>query len=410
MPFPCRSCVGLIGRHGDTQKARQEHNPRRKGRERRVHSARAQGYDWDDILTKLEEPLAALRCSRWATRPGGRRRMNPRHTAVSESMREKASFKQARLYWLMLRHWAGLIGQRGYWHAPQGLGTQFVPGRLAGYFNDLTNKVNWSGATDGNGLPLNQLPSGESVYFPTAVFQKALGHWDLWLSNGSKNDEHQRAFLTTAQWAADHQDDNGGWTAWSQLGLHYESPYSALTQGEGVSLLVRATEMTGDRTFADRACEAGKLMLAPVEQDGLTRAVAEGLVFEEISNQQATTILNGWIFALFGLYDLCLACPDRDLQDKMEQSLKALCAWLPRFDAGFWSLYETGGSLASPFYHQLHIAQLQALEKAFPSRSEVFSEMRQRFEWQASSRVRRMRAIACKAIQKFKNPPDTVLR
>jgi heparosan-N-sulfate-glucuronate 5-epimerase len=316
----------------------------------------------------------------------------------------------ARLYCLMLRHWAGLVGRRGYWHAPQELGTQFVPGRLAGYFNDLTNKVDWSGPTDEDGLLLNRLPSGDLVYFPTALFQKALGHWDLWLAGGRTDDEHRRAFLALAQWAVDHQDERGGWTAWSQLGLEYQSPYSALTQGEGASLLVRAADMTEDGGFVDRARKAVDLMLAPVEQGGLTRTVGEGLVFEEISDKQAVTILNGWIFALFGLYDYHLARPDQDLQRMIDQSVGALRRWLPRFDGGFWSFYDTSGALASPFYHRLHIAQLRALEATFPGEATAFSEMRERFEWQDSSRVRRMRSIACKVIQKLRNPPDTVLR
>ncbi|MCL5734682.1 MAG: D-glucuronyl C5-epimerase family protein [Actinobacteria bacterium] len=320
------------------------------------------------------------------------------------------SLRRVRLYSLMLHHWVGLIGHRGYWHAPQELGIHFVPGHLHGYFNDLTNKVNWSGPTDEVGLLLNRLPSGDLVYFPTALFQKALGHWDLWLASDRRADKHRDAFLTAARWAVAHQDERGGWTAWSQLGLHYQSPYSALTQGEGASLLVRAAQMTGDELLVRRARMAIDLMLTPVDRGGLTRAVPEGLIFEEISNKQAVTILNGWVFALFGLYDYFLARPDHDLQNAIDQSVSALCQWLPRFDGGFWSFYDTNGALASPFYHRLHIAQLEALEAAFPDRSAAFSAIRQRFEWQRASRARRMRAIACKVIQKFKSPPDTVLR
>lgn len=310
----------------------------------------------------------------------------------------------------MFRHWGGMLSGRGYWHAPQRLGSQFVPGRLAGYYNDLTGKARWQGPTDENGLILNQLADGTVVRYPTAIFQQALGHWDLWLASGRTSPAHRDVFLAGARWALEHQDHAGGWSVWSLLGTRDRSEYSSMTQGEGASLLVRAFEVTRDERYLDSARRALRLMLLPVDRGGVARDVPEGLVLEEVAQQRENAVLNGWVFSLFGLYDYLLARPDNEVAVALDRTVAALCHWLPRYCGPYWSLYDTEGALASPFYHHLHIAQLAALELAFPERAPHFAGARQRFERQAASRVGTTRAVVTKAIQKLRQPPPGILR
>lgn len=156
-------------------------------------------------------------------------------------------------------------------------------------------------------------------------------------------------------------------------------------------------------------------MLAPVEQGGTCRSVSAGVVLEEIPLEPPNTILNGWIFALYGLYDYLLEAKDQDggntqVDESLQASLRALLATLPQFNAGFWSYYDTSGNLASPFYQQLHIAQLKALELTFPEYAESLRHWRQIFERQAASRFNWIRAVALKAYQKLRRPPEVVLR
>lgn len=314
------------------------------------------------------------------------------------------------LYLAMFRHWGGMLSGRGYWHAPQGLGCQFVPGKLAGYYNDLTGKTRWNGATDDNGLILNQRADGTVVRYPTAIFQQALGHWDLWLASGRTSPAHRDVFLAGARWALEHQDQAGGWSVWSLLGTHDRSEYSSMTQGEGASLLVRAFEVSRDERFLDAARRALALMLLPVDRGGVAREVPGGLVLEEVANRRENAVLNGWVFSLFGLYDYLLVRRDDEAAAALDRTLSALCLWLPRYYGSYWSLYDTQGALASPFYHHLHIAQLSALEMAFPERAPQFAHARQRFERQAASRLWTLRAVFAKAAQKLRQPPPGILR
>ena len=57
----------------------------------------------------------------------------------------------------LLRRWGAMLLGRSYWHVPQGLGRSFAPGRLCGYYNDLTAKAWWNGPVDEAGLPVNEV-------------------------------------------------------------------------------------------------------------------------------------------------------------------------------------------------------------------------------------------------------------
>ena len=312
-------------------------------------------------------------------------------------------------YASMLGNWRRMLFGKSYWHTSPGLGRHFVAGALEGYFRDYSGKVQWQGPVDVAGMPLVRIGGGRQVVFPTTVFQKALGHWDAWIESGRSDAAQQKAFLAAVRWAVSAQDERGGWPCWSVLGLRRPSDYSAMTQGQGISVLVRAGGVTADAVFLESARRALGPMLAPVAEAGCARWEPAGLVLEETPCDPPNTILNGWIYALFGLYDLLLAVPVEEARQALESTVEALAACLPRFDAGYWSYYDTAGNLASPYYHEAHIGQLRALEMVFPGHA-VFHEMRAVFERQAASRLNRLRAVCRKAIQKLMNPPEEIFR
>jgi capsular polysaccharide biosynthesis protein len=86
--------------------------------------------------------------------------------------------------------------------------------------------------------------------------------------------------------------------------------------------------------------------------------------------------------------------------------LASLLARLPMYDAQFWSFYDTSGALASPFYHRLHIAQLEALELSYPEHAARFRDLRDTFQGQFAARLSVLRAVALKGYQKLRHPPE----
>ncbi len=311
---------------------------------------------------------------------------------------------RARSYLRLALRWAKLVRGKSYYHLPQPRGRLFAPGELAGYFNDMTGKTDWPGPVDDAGLPLNRSPDGGLYHFPMSVFQKALGHWDRWLLSERRDGAHLAAVRSAADWACAALDGRGGWDCWSRFGLPTRTPYSAMAQGQGISLLVRAGEALEEPKYHEAALRAAPSLLEEAPETGICRRTEAGLVLEEFPYETPRTVLNGWVFALFGLYDLNLRRPLPAIETALSETMTALAAMLPAYDAGYWSYYDNAGKLASPSYHDLHIVQLRALADTFPGQRAALTDCAERFERQARSPANKYRAVAAKALQKLRDP------
>ena len=141
------------------------------------------------------------------------------------------------LYLRMARRYGKMFARNSHPHRDQGLGKLFTPGRLTGYYNDLLGKIEGLGPVDHAGLPIMRAPGGRYVYFPIVLLQKALGHWDTWLSSERQSTRHLSSFLQFARcWALASQDENGGWELCPPLGTTGAMPYSTMAQGEAMAV------------------------------------------------------------------------------------------------------------------------------------------------------------------------------
>jgi len=305
-----------------------------------------------------------------------------------------------------LRHWSSMFAGKSYYHQPQGIGQKFTPGELNGYFNDLTGKTKWKGQTDPSGLPVSTLSNGKSVHFPILLCQKALGHWDLWLLHGRSEDQEQ--FLKLAGWLKRTQDSMGGWDTWGPMGQPPAYRYSAMTQGQAISVMARAYTMTPAEGFQNACTAAMELMKRPVREGGVCWYEAGNVFLEEFPAFGRDTVLNGWLFALFGVYDYQLAFSDKAGTEFFRSTCDSLTGSLSAFDRGYWSLYSCGSKrLASPFYHSLHLSQLEALRQITDSPS-----VRIAFDsWTRcqNNRLYKSWAILVKACQKLREPQETTI-
>lgn len=317
-------------------------------------------------------------------------------------------FVKLRILQRMVKHWVLMLTGRSYWHAPQGMGTAFVPDALEGYFNDMTAKTVWQGPQNSQGLPLVEA-HGELVLFPTTLFQKALGHWDLMLK-GPNISEHKEEFLKIAYWALETQDAQGGWPLWPLLKQSFPSLYSGMTQGEGISVLVRAYKITQDERLMHAARRAVVPMAREINEGGVSRRTPEGIVLEEFPYAHLNGVFNGWVFAVFGLRDFLFIDNNIEARRLLEDSVSALVKMLPQYRMAYWSKYDLSGNIASPFYHDLHIAQLKALAFSFPEHEKEFNEMHITFKKFSESKINRVRAMGVKLRQKLIKPSEVVIR
>lgn len=232
---------------------------------------------------------------------------------------------------------------------------------------------------DEDGIPLNStyidVAEKKMVYFPISIGQLGLAVFHTYLETGSKLD--QGRFLKFADWFLDNGDNSPDlgvrWLTEVELPA-YQNPgpwQSAFSQSRGISILLRAYQITGRNEYADCARAALKSFSFPVGQGGVISATEWGPFFEEYTAAIPTLVLNGHIFSWFGLLDFQRCFPDDESAENLvESGYETIINCLPDFDLGYWSRYNFCQADFYPEvdpatlqYQRLHILLLKALSK-----------------------------------------------
>lgn len=167
--------------------------------------------------------------------------------------------------------------------------------------------------------------------------------------------------------------------------------------------MARAFEHTKDERYRDAAFKAYQAFENTCDQGGVVSIDKSGRPWiEEYITEPPTHILNGFIWALWGVYDFYLLTRSEKVRGDYGQLLKTLEENLNQYDAGFWSLYDLSvqkmKNIASLFYHQLHIIQLEVLHVL--SGKAVFKEFQNRWAGYLHHPGHKVRALCQKAIFK----------
>lgn len=300
----------------------------------------------------------------------------------------------------IIKWWKMLTGKSVY-HVTQGIGHHFSTDEISGYYNDMTAKVTMQPQLlDNDQLPRLSDIYGKDIEFAVGIFQYGLGAWDLYLE--SKDNRYLNKFNQSVEWAKTHQMENGAWRNFDHV--YPTHPFSAMAQGEGASLLLRAYQQTGEANYLEKAGKAIDMMMMPVSEGGTTLYQDSQSILLEYVHRPA--VLNGWIFAWFGLYDYVKATGDEGKYKAfLHQSTDTLEKMLPQFTNRYWSMYDLDGRISSPFYHKLHIAQMQALHQL--TGREAFARYALKWESYQRNPLKKAAAFVYKASQKIveKNVP-----
>ena len=292
-----------------------------------------------------------------------------------------------------LTRWFKMLTGKSILHVNQGVGKTYSKDEINGYYNDLTEKVMKGDNLGGLEIPKLKLENGQEIIFPVAVFQYGLGAYDLYLL------ENKKIFLDkfelTAEWALANQEENGAWNNFFYI--YPDHPYSAMAQGEGASLLLRAYKEFGKIKYLDATKKAIDFMLIPIEYGGTALYINNDVFLQECTHKP--TVLNGWIFAIFGLFDYIKISGDKKATDTLYKTVLSVANHLPEFDNEYWSMYNMNGMIASPFYHNLHIAQLNVLYDLFGV--EAYKEYYDIWTYYRNTLFNRSRAFVVKAFQKL---------
>ena len=289
-----------------------------------------------------------------------------------------------------------MLSGKSTFHVNQDLGKCFSTSSIRGYYNNMTEKVSMQPRL----LQTEQLPvlithDGKRVSFPVSIFQYGLGAYDLYLM--TKEEKYLTKFMQCVEWAMEKQTLEGAWDNSSFVYPHH--PYGAMAQGEGASLLIRGYCLTKQEKYLGCAKNALDFMLRSIDKGGTTCYEGDDIVLLEYTNRKA--VLNGWIFALFGLFDyVILTKGDSVYKSSLDKSVISLEKNLSRFSKNYWSMYDLEGRIASPFYHRLHIAQMRALYQL--TGHDIFNEYAMKWEKDSRNKLKKTAAFVYKAYQKIK--------
>jgi hypothetical protein len=300
--------------------------------------------------------------------------------------------------------------QLTFWHETPELNPHLRTDRLGEYYMSFAAKADYGGHYDAKGIPMLDYHGAIGrQYNPIAVAQWGLGNYNLLRRTGHPS--RREKVVRCADWLLMTLDQNssGVWVWSHHFDWEYRDRlrapwYSGLAQGQAISLLLRAHLETGNANYLGAARDAFKAFERAVDDGGVAFTDAKGdWWIEEYIVRPPTHILNGFIWALWGVYDMFLVTGENAHRALYERGAKTLERNLQTYDTGFWSLYEQSGTrlkmLASPFYHRLHIVQLRVMHRL--TGSTVFAKVADRWEQYHASTLNRMRAILYKGAFKL---------
>ena len=242
-------------------------------------------------------------------------------------------------------------------------------------FSDPNYKKHETRNFDSAGIPLVTRDSGDYYY---TVASAAYGYdlykalYKSYQSSGNYDEEVFNKLIIIADWLK----NNCIYTEYGFCSYRNNFEYeayklttdwiSAMGQGQALSVLLAAHYLTGDESYANVAFDAVAAFQYPLEVKGLSTNFDGHLWYEEYGSEEMPVhVLNGFIFALSGLYDMHRHYDDSFSKNAFDIGVASLVHNIPNYDWNFTSRYSYGplfqlaSTLSGPdAYHELHIFQL----------------------------------------------------
>lgn len=234
------------------------------------------------------------------------------------------------------------------------------------------------------------------AYNPIVIAHHSMRSWQKYVS-GDKS--QLDVFIDNANWLVNNQNEDGSWQ------IHHvvtkgkgktQLPWiSGLSQGLGISVLTKAFLETKDSVYVHVAERAINPFTKSLENNGLLFEREGTFSFEEYPmGEYSPGVLNGHLYALFGLYDLNDHIENSTVDSLITIGEEFLVQHIDEFDAGYWSYYSMQQDrkftnhyhLSSPWYQMLHVAQMKAVYRE--TGNEDFLIMADTFEDQLDNPIR----------------------
>ncbi len=225
----------------------------------------------------------------------------------------------------------------------------------------------WGGGIDKNGVPFLRKDDGTPVYYAVNIAQYGFILHADYLTN--KSTETLSKLKNCIDKLEELKEEIVDYSVW----MHHEynkkyniqPPYaSAMAQGEIISLYLRYYQITNEKHFLTQAIKAYDYLKIEIKDGGVRRFDENGdLWLEEYPSDPPSYVLNGFIYAIFGLFDLFRVTQNLEVKKDIDDCLKTLVRNLPKYDTGYWSRYDLLKKELVKYYYQksVHVPQLKVL-------------------------------------------------
>lgn len=206
-------------------------------------------------------------------------------------------------------------------------------------------------------------------YNPAYVAWHGITNLQKWLD--TKDDNSFKVFQNQIAWLKQNFKDWGEkgvvWTYdfdWQEgLKGSFKAPWiSAMAQGLAISLLIRASSINNDEECLKIANKAIKVFEVDIKDGGVRHTENGYILYEEYPAYPLAHVLDGFIFALLGLYDLWRATGENHIKELFDNGIKGLEYKLEFWNyRNKWSWYGSHGYLCPAQYNKLNASLLTAL-------------------------------------------------
>jgi len=287
------------------------------------------------------------------------------------------------------------IKSNNYYHS--GRDISYDPENQLAYYLNQKQRALYDGPFDQDGIPLYQ-SNEKTDYLPVLISFYALGHLQIHLE--TNDTESLNKFFKISDWFVDQQKPDGSWLStfpMPKFNLFDQHP-SAMVQGLAISCLSRAFKLTNDNKYLKSSIKALDIFNCDVKEGGITSNKDGVIFYEEYPAYPLKRVLNGFIYTLWGLYDLIRIDNNGKAEKLYQTGLKSLEILLPKFDMGYWSLYHISKddqiNPAAVHYHRLHISQLVVMYQL--TDNELFKEYSDKWEKYLNGRFNALRTLPAK--------------
>lgn len=246
----------------------------------------------------------------------------------------------------------------------------------------------WGGRFDQNGVPMVKFENNLE-YYPINIIQYGFMLHADWLE--SKDERKLDLLLNCMETLESLKEEDANYCIWWHKYPHrrygLKPPWaSAMAQGEAISLYLRMYQATGKNMWLISAKKTFTFFEMDVAEGGVKRTDKNGRIWlEEFPSDPPSYVLNGFIYAVFGMYDLFRVTGKQNVKEFIDKCLDSLKYYLPHFSLWYWSLYDLRKKELVRYYYQknVHVPQMEVLYEL--TGDEYFNKLRKKWENQLTT-------------------------